>query len=289
MTSLFAPRRRQGSKLLKVAAIGTSAAVLAGAGAFVYAAAVEPYRVEVRHVELHLPRLPEQFRGYRLVQISDIHAGRWMPDNRLHKIVDIVNEQQPDLIAITGDFVTRVYRDAVIDIVPPLSRLRAKDGVAAVLGNHDYWGRRGPDAIRRIIRDCGMIDLNNKVHTLQRDGAFLHLAGVDSARVRKARLDAVLAKLPEEGAAILLAHEPDFARVSARTGRFDLQLSGHSHGGQVVIPFIGSPNLPPLARRYHTGLYKVRDMYLYTNRGLGMVGLPMRFLSRPEITVFTLS
>jgi predicted MPP superfamily phosphohydrolase len=98
-----------------------------------------------------------------------------------------------------------------------------------------------------------------------------------------------LERLPEEGAAILLAHEPDFADLSARTGRFDLQLSGHSHGGQVKLPLFGIPYLPRFARKYPRGRYQVGKMILYTNRGLGMVHLPFRFNSRPEITLFTLN
>jgi predicted MPP superfamily phosphohydrolase len=102
-------------------------------------------------------------------------------------------------------------------------------------------------------------------------------------------MDQVLKRLPEDGAAILLAHEPDFADISARTGRFDLQISGHTHGGQIRLPMIGFPYLPRFGRKYPRGLYKVGNMLQYTNRGVGMVHLPVRFNSRPEITLFTLS
>lgn len=259
-----------------------------GAALPAYATFVEPNWIEVTHTTLELPRLDPQFDGYKLVQISDIHAGEWLPLSRLHRIVAMVNETQPDLIAITGDFVTRVYARAPIGIGPALRELRAKDGVAAILGNHDYWGKLGPGLIRRLIWDNGLIDLNNKVHTIRRDGAQLNIAGVDSAREGKDRLRMVLDKLPQEGATILLAHEPDFANTASTKQRFDLQLSGHSHGGQVAFPILGMLRLPPLGRKYPKGLYKVGDMYLYTNRGLGVVGVPFRFMSRPEIAVFTL-
>lgn len=261
---------------------------LAGVGALAYAVRVEPDWIEVKDVRLTLPRLPRAFHGYKLVQISDLHAGKFMPDERLDKIVDLVNAQEPDLIAMTGDFVTRVYRGAPKDIIPAMSSLRAKDGVVAILGNHDYWGAKGPDLMRQVIAASGLIDLNNKVHTLERDGERLHVAGIDSVREGNNRLDLVLKELPRDGAAILLAHEPDFADVAARTRRFDLQISGHAHGGQVVIPGIGSPALPVLGRKYWRGHYMVEDMHLYVNRGLGMVRLPVRFLARPEITVYTL-
>ena len=142
--------------------------------------------------------------------------------------------------------------------------------------------------MRQILRESSIIEVGNAVHTLQRSDATLHIAGVDDHWERKDRLDLVLDILPQEGAAILLAHEPDFADISAATGRFDLQLSGHSHGGQVIIPFLGPPMLPWFARKYPIGLYKVGDMFQYTNRGVGMIPPTVRFNCRPEITVLTL-
>jgi predicted MPP superfamily phosphohydrolase len=275
-------------ELYRLAVMSLAGASLTGGGLLAYAARVEPKWVEVKQVSLPLPRLDKAFDGYRIVQISDIHAGKWMPTSLLEEVVRLVNEQMPDLAAVTGDFVTYTYHEAPLDIVPSMRKLRAKDGVVAVLGNHDYWGNQGPDLIRNIIRDSGMIDLNNNHHTFERDGNLLHFAGVDSARERMAHLDVVLERLPTEGAAVLLAHEPDFADVSAPTGRFDLQISGHSHGGQVVVPFLGPPELPPMGRKYHTGRYQVGNMIQYTNRGLGVVGVPFRFCCRPEITVITL-
>jgi hypothetical protein len=118
---------------------------------------------------------------------------------------------------------------------------------------------------------------------------MLHIAGVDDVWEEHARLDMVLEQLPADGAAILLAHEPDFADESAATGRFDLQLSGHSHGGQVIYPFGGPPILPTYAKKYPVGRYQVSGMIQYTNRGLGMIPPHVRFNCRPEITVFTLS
>jgi predicted MPP superfamily phosphohydrolase len=282
------PSGDAGRELVRTTLAAFGAVGVTGAGLLAYATGIEPHWIELTHVDIALPRLPEQFDGYRIVQISDIHAGIWLPDDRLETVVGIVNEQDPDLVAITGDFVTLTYLEAPDHIVPELSMFRARNGVVAVLGNHDYWGILGHRQIRYVIRASGMIDLNNDVYTLERDGALLHLTGVDSARERMARPDIVLRKLPREGAAILLAHEPDFADVAARTNRFDLQLSGHSHGGQVVVPAYGPPHLPPLGKKYHTGRYRIGNLVLYTNRGLGVVGLPIRFFCRPEITVITL-
>src|SRR5690606_14589189 len=113
------------------------------------------------------------------------------------------------------------------------------------------------------------VDITNSTHTLRRDGASLHIAGVDSVVEMRARLDVVLDALPDDGAAILLAHEPDFAFVSGSSGRFDLQLSGHSHGGQVRVPVLYDLVLPPLARHFVMGHYAGNGMQVYVNRGLG--------------------
>ena len=258
-----------------------------GAGGYGYASYLEPGWVAVEHVNLTLPHLDAAFAGYRIAQISDLHLdGNWMTRARLDDAVRLVNEQGPDLIAITGDFVTARAEKFADDLAAALKGLRAKDGVVAVLGNHDHWSR--PEPIRDALHRCGITDLSNSLTTLKRGDTTLHIAGVDDVWEEKNRLELVLAGLPTSGAAILLAHEPDFADTSAATGRFDLQISGHSHGGQVSIPFIGQPRLPYLGQKYPSGLYKVGDMLQYTNRGLGMVKPYVRFGCRPEVTVFTL-
>ena len=199
----------------------------------------------------------------------------------------MVNEQRPDLVAITGDFLSHpAGRLVPRRLVEGLGGLGARDGVVAVLGNHDY--KAGAALVRRCLRACGIVELANDVLTLRREDAALHVAGIDDVMEGKSRLDLVLKELPEGGAAVLLAHEPDFADVSAATGRFDLQLSGHSHGGQVRVPLLSRLSLPPFSHRYTSGLYRVGCMIQYTNRGLGFVDMRLRFLCRPEITVFTL-
>ncbi len=271
---------------LKAAAGTAFGGALVGVGGLLYTRKLEPENIEVTNVPLTLSRLAPSFDGYRIVHISDLHMDRWMTFERLKGIVGLVNERGPDLIAITGDFVTRTAEFDGEDLVTALGMLRAPDGVVAVLGNHDH--QTDPALIRRLVREGDVYELDNDVRTLWRGGDALHLAGVDDFYMRKARLHDVLGELPEEGAAVLLAHEPDFADVSVPTGRFDLQLSGHSHGGQVLIPFYGAPYLPPYGRRYPGGLYRLDGMLLYTNRGLGMFPPRFRFLCRPEITVFTL-
>ena len=258
-------------------------------GGLVYVRKVEPEDVQVVPVSLVLPRLDAVFDGYRIAQISDIHADGWMTPGRVLSLVNLVNAEAPDLVAITGDLATYSRFRSLIRhasrLVAPLRRLQATDGVVAVLGNHDH--KTDARTVRRVLAASGVIELHNAVLTLRRGGESLYLCGVDDLKEGAPRLDLAFERLSEEGAAVLLAHEPDFADESAATGRFDLQLSGHSHGGQVGVPLLRYPFLPKLSRKYPTGLYRVGDMFLYTNRGLG-AHPRFRFNCRPEITVFTL-
>jgi uncharacterized protein len=279
-------RRLSRREFLKLAAQWALSAGVAGAGGYDYVKRIEPGWIDVSSVGLALPRMPPAFDGYRLAQISDIHMGTWMDRERLADVVGMANLLKPDLIAITGDFVTRHAERSAQDLVATLSALSASDGVVAVLGNHDYWS--DPSIIRQVLKESGIVNVSNGVHTLRRGRGLFHIAGVDDVWQQQARLDQVLDKLPAEGAAMLLAHEPDFADTSAAAGRFDLQISGHSHGGQVIIPFVGPLRLPPLGKKYPLGLYQVGQMLQYTNRGVGMVNPYVRFNCRPEITLFTL-
>jgi uncharacterized protein len=266
--------------------------VLGGAllgGAVYYARKVEPEDVEVVSVALVLPRLDGRFDGYRIAQISDLHADEWMTPGRASSLVDLVNAEKPDLVLFTGDLATysrlRSKIRYVPDLVASLKRLCPPHGSFAVLGNHDH--KTNAQVVRRILAASGVAELCNAVRALHRDGAALHLCGVDSALEGVSCPERVLERVPEEGAAILLAHEPDIADEVAATRRFDLQLSGHSHGGQMGLPLLRFPLLPKLSRKYPVGLYRVGKMFLYVNRGLG-AHPRFRFACRPEVTIFTL-
>jgi predicted MPP superfamily phosphohydrolase len=284
-------------KFLKASALTVAGMGVAGVGTFYYSKAVEPAWFDTTYLTLRLPRLTPAFHGYRLVQISDIHVdSTFMTADRLIGLVQVVNALRADLLVITGDFVT-YYMPTDKVILSELRHLRAKDGVFYVLGNHDHSS--GVGWVRFCLQGVNVQELNNATHTIRRGGEMLHLAGVDDLWpanrgtpqpiwTHLPLLQQMTASLPEQGAAILLVHEPDFADVSAHVGRYDLQLSGHSHGGQVRLPFAGALRLPPLARNYPCGLYHVKDMIHYTNRGLGMVSPRVRLNCRPEITVFEL-
>lgn len=251
-----------------------------------YAYFIEPNWIEIKSLQLTLPHLSQEFDEYRIVQISDIHVNRWMTQARLNRIFRLVNQQNPDSIVITGDLVTHEQQRFIPKLQATLGTLTAKDGKFGVLGNHDYGAN--PEAIAKTMAETGVMNLNNTFSILQRGTAKLYIAGVDDVWVGRARLDLVLQNLPKDGAVILLAHEPDFGDTSAATNRFDLQLSGHSHAGQIRLPFIKPPVLPSLGKKYYAGLYQLGGMKLYTNRGLGMTGFHVRFNCRPEITVITL-
>jgi uncharacterized protein len=250
----------------------------------VYVHKIEPNWLEVTHHEIALPKLDRAFDGYRIVQITDLHAGDGVSRAHLERVVELVNEQKPDLIVITGDHVSRKPRQH-IDLLDTLAKLKPRDLTLSVLGNHDVFNDAEP--IRTAIKQAGIVLLENTIYTIHRDRATLHIAGVGDVFAEQDKLDLVMAQLPATGAAIMLAHEPDFADETAATSRFGLQLSGHSHGGQIRIPFYGG-YLPELARNYPIGRYQVKDMVQYTSRGIGTIKLYARFNCRPEISVFKL-
>lgn len=251
----------------------------------IYAHKIEPLWFEVTHIDVTLPKLDRAFNGYRIVQISDLHAGNGIDRFQLEKVVDAVNAERPDLVVITGDHITRIPRQH-LELLDTLAKLRPRDLTISVLGNHDV--QNDPAPVRQAIKQAGITLLENNIHTINRNGATLNIAGVGDIFFKQDRLDLVLAQLPATGTAIMLAHEPDFADKAAATGRFGLQLSGHSHGGQIRLPFHGG-YVPSLAEKYPLGRYQVGEMIQYTNRGIGLAKISARFNCRPEISVFDLA
>ena len=249
--------------------------------------------LKVENIHLNLARLPRAFSGFRIAQISDIHMGGWMNPDRFQQVAELVTAQKADVLLITGDFLfghrfTERAKRGLGDLATVLSPLAASIPTFAVLGNHDYW--TDPVAVRDMLCRSGVTDLTNTVFTLARANGNLHLCGVDDLHYGDVRLEDVLDHLrnAEDGAAVLLVHEPDFADISAATGKFDLQVSGHTHGGQIVLPWYGPPILPTSGRKYPSGLYKVKNMFQYTNRGVGVDRMPLRINCPAEITLFEL-
>lgn len=254
---------------------------------YVYGKKIEPNWIEVVPIELAIPHLAQEFDDFKIVQISDLHASRFMTPQRLDKMITLVNQQDPDAIAITGDIISEGYHFDAQKLTLKLSQLKSKSLSIAVLGNHDHWWENR-DTLKQVLADSNIQLLHNQVRIIERDSQKLAFAGLDDPYWGKPDLPKTIAQLPEQTATILLVHEPDYIEESAKTHKFALQLSGHSHGGQIRIPFLQPLVLPYKGKKYFAGLYQVEDTVAYTNRGLGMTGLPLRIGSRPEITVFTL-
>lgn len=196
------------------------------------------------------------------------------------------NALRPDLVALTGDFLTRDPH-AIGELALVLAHLHAPLGVYAVLGNHDLTSAEA--ALRRGLQRAGITLLVNEGVLVQKGGAHLFVAGLDECGRGAPDLDrAMQNRAAETAVTILLVHQPDYADVTAQDGRTALQLSGHTHGGQVRLPFWGPIILPTYGKKYHSGLYQVGKMWVYTNRGLGVNGMPVRLNCPPEVTLLTL-
>ncbi|MGQ0604837.1 MAG: metallophosphoesterase [Anaerolineales bacterium] len=262
---------------------GLALSSLAGSG---YMRWMEPRWFAVERVTLTLPRLPRAFDGITVAQLSDLHLGPVITPEHVHAAIDLTLSLRPDLIALTGDFVSDLSHGEAGQLTEALRRLTAPHSVFGVLGNHDWW--TDARVVAEAVSRAGVVLLRNQHHAVRRGGESLYLAGVDDFWEGHADLGRALAGIPDGAAIVLLAHEPDYADRVSRHMRVGLQLSGHSHGGQVRFPFIGPVALPPHGRRYPAGLYALDEMQLYTNRGVGMVKPAVRFNCRPEITLITL-
>jgi hypothetical protein len=256
---------------------------------WVYARYVEPAWMRVRTVEIPIAGLPSALDGLRLAYLSDLHAGE-TPRSTIARAIRLANGLQADLVVLGGDYV-RGKAAAVEDVAPLLATLRAPLGVYAVLGNHDHW--TDPALIRRSLEGAGIRLLVNEGALVDVGGGALYLAGLDDGWAGAANLDRALRGAPAGAPLILAAHEPDLidslAPQANALGRpIALMLAAHSHGGQVRLPFIGAPFLPYLGEVYDRGLYDVRGTRLYTTVGVGLAGVPVRLLCRPEVVEITL-
>ncbi len=285
-TSNSAPRGLSRRSFLKLA----GGLVVASAAGYGYAHYAEPSWVEVVDRMLSIPYLPEHLSGTRIAQISDIHLGEYTGPEKLWHAVEIVNQLAPDMLFLTGDYVTRTAQqaDALVD---PLRALTMP--TYGILGNHDLWTDRATVADYLAETPVQLL-VNQGVEALP--GLFV--GGVDDMWSGRPNVRAALADAPTSAVSLLLAHEPDFFDMVVQADApVAVQFSGHSHGGQVRIPspspdgvglFTRAPILPRFGRHYPIGLYTVGQRQVYTNRGLGVWPLPYRFNCRPEITLFTL-
>jgi predicted MPP superfamily phosphohydrolase len=288
LKALFVLTRRQ---FVRRSVIGLAA--VSGTGLAIDGFFVEPHRPVPEHIDVHLTRLPEAFEGFRIAQITDIHFGPYMDTAGLERAVHLAQDFRPDLVALTGDFVSHpLYQhnglagarnaEPCADV---FARWKGAPPMIAVLGNHDHWNN--PDMVTGSLRERGIVVLRNASHVIEREKQLLWIAGTDDALESRADVMQAIAQIPPTDATILLAHEPDFADHAAKFP-VDLQLSGHSHGGQVRLPGIGPIILPDLARKYHTGLNRVGRLQVFTSHGVGVINPPVRLNCPPKISLLTL-
>ena len=287
---LLSPARRH---FLARAAVAASATPFA---ACAYGMLYERTEIETTHQRIVLARLPKAFDGFRIAQLSDIHIGTFMPVRDIRKYVAMVNQLKPDLVALTGDFVTWEGSPEGT-VVEALSALKAPFGIFGCLGNHEHWAHV-EDSITRLFAERGTRMLRQQNAVIESAGERLNLIGVDYETrtpfgppgdgIVNKYLEGVQPLMLPDTANILFSHNPNTFDRAAELG-IDLSLAGHTHGGQVTLEYI-SPDLSParLITAYVRGWFQKGGSQLYVNRGIGTIFSPVRFGSPPEITVYEL-
>jgi predicted MPP superfamily phosphohydrolase len=267
---------------------------LSAVGMFAYAGEFERHNLEITQRTVELARLSPALDGLRIVQLSDIHYEQFTEPYYIRQVVAQVNRLAPDLVLMTGDFISEGpqsdWRDAQMSFpcAEILSGIQCPQRWC-VLGNHD--ATVNPEIVTEALESHGLPVLANRHVPLERNGARLWIAGVKDVGVSDPDLHLAAPRglQSAQEPVILMAHEPDFADHVVQHGGVDLMLSGHTHGGQIRLPLVGALYLPPLGRKYVEGLFPLANgLQLYVNRGIGSVGVPFRFYCRPELTLITL-
>lgn len=271
-----------------------AAAAGAGVAAFSYLSGFglilllhpRPSDVEVTHYQVPIPGLPQAFDDYRILHLSDLHSGLFLSPQAVRARLDAAADIDCDLVVFTGDLADRGAGRAEM-VADALSRVRARDGIVAVLGNHDHW--IGEERAISALTQRAIVVLANSQLRLARNGAAIYLAGVhDPSYVARDDLEAALAGIPPGAPTILLSHAPEIV-FKAAAARAALVLSGHTHGGQIVLPWVGPLYVPsPIGRQRAAGLHRLHRQWLFVNRGLGEVFPPIRINCSPEIALLTL-
>ena len=279
------------NKSRKKRVIKITAAVIALVFVFavVWAFFIEPNRLVVKEETIELANWPTNFENLKIAVLSDLHVGSPFIDaDKLQLIVRKVNETQPDLIVILGDFIASVRGGKVVEpeiIADNLRGLRARHGVFAVLGNHD-WGYNGA-RVRNALEAVGIRDLEDDVARIERDGQAIWLAGLKDMWTNRPDIEGTLQKVMDESPVIALTHNPDlFVRIPQRV---ILTLAGHTHGGQVNLPLFGRTRVPSeYGQRYAAGHVLENNHHLFVTTGIGTSVIPVRFRVPPEIVILTL-
>lgn len=260
---------------------------LSGGGYF-YAKEWEPRMIHIQKEIITAQHIPPSFHNFKIVQFSDTHLGFHYSVKQLSHLIETINRQNPDLLVFTGDLVDKPNSyQHFSQLEEKLSLLHAPFGKYWIYGNHDHGGY-GTEIIKEVMSNSGFTLLQNSHTVIEKDLDRIILAGIDDLMLGKPDIDTALIQVNPDLFTMLLVHEPDFADITANYP-VDVQLSGHSHGGQVRLPFIGHVYTPLYAERYVQGKYRIHDSFtLFVNSGIGTTRLPYRFLCRPEIHVFSL-
>lgn len=292
------PGRRKFLSLAGLAIAGVLASL------FLDGVAFGKYRHRVRKVKLKIKNLPESFKGYKIVQISDMHAGSFFNPNKLKHAFDLINEQQPDLVLFTGDMVNNIAEE-FNGVKHLFASINAKDGKFSVLGNHDYghyiqWNSKEEQAqnipnLIKLKKEAGFETLLNEHRIIEKNGEKLYIIGVENWGLKPfpqyGDLDKATKGIPVEASKILMSHDPThFDEIAKKhPSNIALTLSGHTHGMQFGLD-LKNWRWSPVQYRYKkwADLYESEGKYLYINRGFGVIGYPGRVGVLPEITLIEL-
>lgn len=291
------PSRRKFISLLGLGTAGTLALV------FLDGVFFGKFRHHVRKVKIKINPLPRSFKGYKIVQISDVHAGSFQDPSKLQHAIDLINEQNPDLVLFTGDMVNNLSSE-FLPFIPLFSQIKSNDGKLAVLGNHDYGSyfyKDKKDQIKNVdelivnMAKAGFETLRNEHKVISRNNEELYIIGVENWGLppfpQYGDLDKATKNLPISSAKILMSHDPTHFDeiVKNHPSNIHLTLSGHTHGMQFGLD-LKNIKWSPVQYRYpkFMDLYESNGKYLYVNRGFGVIGYPGRVGVNPEITLFEL-
>jgi predicted MPP superfamily phosphohydrolase len=264
---------------------GAAALPLLGVSAVsAYASLMEPRSYVVRETDIFVRELPEAFEGFRIAQITDVHHSRIVSIGQVRRVVEIAMRTKPDLIALTGDYTTS-YRRYIEPCAEALGALSAPEGVWAVLGNHDHY--TDPLLTVRALKRHRISVLENTNTVIRRGSDTLQLAGIGDWTWARADWARSLYGIDKSRPTVMLSHQPVVIDLPEIAG-ISLILSGHTHGGQVSLPLVGPPLRFGRDFRYVRGLYEKNGTQLYVSPGTGVIGLPLRFGVRPEISVLKL-
>lgn len=274
---------------LKKIFAGVLGAIGLSGGTYYYAREVEPSLLQIHKETISSANIPTSFNNFKIVQFSDTHIGFHYTLEQFHELVSTINDLKPDLIVFTGDLVDKPNKYQWNDeLITALRTLQAKYGKFWIYGNHDHGGY-GTNIVKKAMDKAEFTLLKNEHAVIEKDDGHFLLAGIDDVMLGKPDLEKTLEHTDSASYTILLAHEPDFADTT-QDFPVDLQLSGHSHGGQVRFPLLGHLYTPAYAEKYIQGKYEFTeaDLTLFVNRGIGTTRLPYRFLCKPEVHEFTL-